>query len=52
MLERNKELKSADVRNILIGTAKDIGGVRTEVGAGLVDPVPALLFSEKAASLQ
>jgi hypothetical protein len=42
MLERNKELKPAEVRSILIGTAKNIGGVKTDVGAGLVDPVAAL----------
>ena len=38
MLERNKELKPAEVRSILTATAKNIGGVKTDVGAGLVDP--------------
>ena len=38
MLERNKELKPAEVRSILTVTAKNIGGVKTDVGAGLVDP--------------
>ena len=42
MLERNKELKPAEVRSILTGTAKNIGGVKTDVGAGLVDPAAAL----------
>jgi subtilisin family serine protease len=42
MLERNKELKPAEVRSILTATAKNIGGVKTDVGAGLVDPVAAL----------
>jgi filamentous hemagglutinin family protein len=42
MLERNKELKPAEVRAILSATAKNIGGARTDVGAGLVDPAAAL----------
>ena len=42
MLERNKELKPAEVRAILSATAKNIGGAKTDVGAGLVDPVQAL----------
>jgi subtilisin family serine protease len=42
MLERNKELKPAEVRSILAATAKNIGGVKTDVGAGPVDPVAAL----------
>jgi hypothetical protein len=42
MLERNKELTPAEVRGILTATAKNIGGVKTDVGAGLVDPVQAI----------
>jgi filamentous hemagglutinin family protein len=42
MLERNKELRPAEVRSILSATAKKIGGAQTDVGAGLVDPVQAL----------
>ena len=42
MLERNKELRPAEVRSILSATAKKIGGAATDVGAGLVDPVQAL----------
>jgi hypothetical protein len=42
MLERNKELKPAEVRAILSATAKNIGGAKTDVGAGLVDPAQAL----------
>ena len=42
MLERNKELKPAEVRSILAATAKNIGLPRNDVGAGLVDPVQAL----------
>jgi subtilisin family serine protease len=42
MLERNKELKPSEVRSILAATAKNIGQPRTDVGAGLVDPVQAL----------
>ncbi|TMJ03978.1 MAG: filamentous hemagglutinin N-terminal domain-containing protein [Alphaproteobacteria bacterium] len=42
MLERNKELKPAEVRSALTATAKKIGGAPTDVGAGLVDPVAAL----------
>ena len=45
MLERNKELKPSEVRSILAATAKNIGGVKTDVGAGLVDPVQALAKS-------
>jgi subtilisin family serine protease len=45
MLERNKELKPAEVRAILTATAKNIGHVKTDVGAGLVDPVAALAKS-------
>ena len=45
MLERNKELKPAEVRSILMSTAKNIGGVKTDVGSGLVDPVQALAKS-------
>src|SRR4051794_15643662 len=53
MLERNKELKPAEVRSILAATAKNIGGVKTDVGAGLVDPVQALAKSgPKSARLQ
>ncbi len=53
MLERNKELKPAEVRSILTGTAKNIGGVKTDVGAGLVDPAAALGKSgPKSARLQ
>jgi subtilisin family serine protease len=40
--ERNPQLKSADVRNILSASARNIGPVKTDVGAGLVDPVQAL----------
>jgi subtilisin family serine protease len=40
--ERNPQLKAADVRNILAASAKNIGPVKTDVGAGLVDPVQAL----------
>ena len=39
------QLKPAEVRAILTGTAKNIGGVKTDVGAGLVDPVAALAKS-------
>jgi subtilisin family serine protease len=42
MKERNPQLKAAEVRNILSATARYIGPVRTDVGAGLVDPVQAL----------
>ena len=42
MLERNKELRPAEVRAILSATAKNIGEARTDVGAGLVNPVQAL----------
>jgi len=42
LLERNAQLKPADVRNILATTAKNIGPVKTDIGAGLVDPVQAL----------
>jgi filamentous hemagglutinin family protein len=42
MLERNKELRPAEVRAILAATAKKTGGAATDVGAGLVDPVQAL----------
>jgi len=42
LLERNKELRPAEVRSILSATAKKIGGAATDVGAGLVDPVQAL----------
>jgi subtilisin family serine protease len=42
MLERNKELKPAEVRAILAATAKDVGAPRTDLGAGLVDPAKAL----------
>jgi subtilisin family serine protease len=53
MLERNKDLKPAEVRSILTSTAKNIGGVKTDVGAGLVDPVAALAKSgPKQAKLQ
>ena len=53
MLERNKELKPAEVRSILTATAKNIGGVKTDVGAGLVDPAAALGKSgPKSARLQ
>ncbi|MEJ0078380.1 MAG: GLUG motif-containing protein [Alphaproteobacteria bacterium] len=53
MLERNKELKPAEVRAILTATAKNIGGVKTDVGAGLVDPAAALAKSgPKSAQLQ
>jgi hypothetical protein len=40
--ERNPQLKSADVRNILSVSAKNIGPVKTDIGAGLVDPMQAL----------
>ncbi|MEN3378736.1 MAG: hypothetical protein V7604_4091, partial [Hyphomicrobiales bacterium] len=40
--ERNPQLRSADVRNILSASAKNIGPIRTDIGAGLVDPVQAL----------
>jgi subtilisin family serine protease len=40
--ERNPQLKAADVRNILSASAKNIGPVKTDIGAGLVDPVQAL----------
>jgi hypothetical protein len=36
------QLKSADVRNILSASAKNIGPVKTDIGAGLVDPLQAL----------
>jgi subtilisin family serine protease len=53
MLERNKELKPAEVRSILTATAKNIGGVKKDVGAGLVDPAAALGRSgPKSARLQ
>jgi subtilisin family serine protease len=42
MKERNPQLKAADVRNILSVSAKNIGPVKTDIGAGLVDPVQAL----------
>jgi filamentous hemagglutinin family protein len=40
--ERNPQLKAADVRNILAASARYIGPVKTDVGAGLVDPMQAL----------
>jgi subtilisin family serine protease len=40
--ERNPQLKAADVRNILSASAKNIGPIKTDIGAGLVDPVQAL----------
>ena len=53
MLERNKELKPSEVRSILTSTAKNIGGVKNDVGAGLVDPAAALGKSgPKQAKLQ
>ena len=42
LLERNAQLKPAEIRSILTSTAKNIGGAKTDVGAGLVDPVQAL----------
>jgi hypothetical protein len=33
------------LRSILTATAKNIGGVKTDMGAGLVDPVAALAKS-------
>jgi len=45
MLERNKQLSPNDVRNILTATAKKLPQPRTDVGAGLVDPVQALAKS-------
>jgi len=53
MLERNKELRPIEVRNILTATAKNIEQPRNDVGAGLVDPIQALAKSApKSASLQ
>jgi subtilisin family serine protease len=40
--ERNPQLKAADIRSILAASAKNIGPVKTDIGAGLVDPVQAL----------
>jgi subtilisin family serine protease len=40
--ERNPQLKAADVRNILAASARYIGPVKTDIGAGLVDPMQAL----------
>jgi hypothetical protein len=45
MLERNPRLTPNDVRNILAATAKKLPSDRNEVGAGLVDPVQALIRS-------
>src|ERR1700752_1191115 len=42
MLERNKDLKPAEVRAIFASPAKDVGAARPDLGAGLVDPVKAL----------
>jgi subtilisin family serine protease len=44
MLERNPALTPAEVRRILMATAKDLGpkGRDPEFGAGLVDPVAAI----------
>jgi len=39
--ERNPQLKAADVRNILAASARYIGPVKTDIGAGLVDPMQA-----------
>jgi subtilisin family serine protease len=45
MLERNPKLTPDDVRNILTATARKLPQPHTEVGAGLVDPVQALMKS-------
>jgi filamentous hemagglutinin family protein len=45
MLERNPQLSPNDVRNILTATAKKLPQGRLETGAGLVDPVQALVKS-------
>ena len=45
MLERNPKLSPADVRAILSVTARKLPQPRTEVGAGLIDPVQALAKS-------
>ena len=42
MLERNPQLKPAEVRNILSATAKDLGVSSSGLGAGVVDPIKAL----------
>jgi len=53
MLEHNPKLTPSDVRNILTVTAKKLPQGRTEVGAGLIDPVQALARSGgKQAGLQ
>jgi subtilisin family serine protease len=52
ILERNKELRPIEVRNILTATAKNIDQPRNDVGAGLVDPIQALAKSApKSANL-
>ena len=43
MLERNPRLTPTEVRNILAATAKKLPQGRNDVGAGLVDPVQALV---------
>ena len=50
--ERNPQLRSADVRNILSISAKNIGPVRTDIGAGLVDPVQALTKAGPAVAVR
>ncbi len=42
MLERNPRLTPAEVRAILLATAKKLPQGKNEIGAGLVDPVQAL----------
>jgi hypothetical protein len=45
MLERNPRLTPTDIRSILSATAKKLPNGRNDVGAGLVDPVQALVKS-------
>ena len=53
MLERNPQLKPAEVRNILVRDREEHRRAKTDVGAGLVDPVQALSKSgPKQARLQ
>jgi subtilisin family serine protease len=53
LLERNPTLKPADIRKLLVGTARKSVGTRPEdIGSGLVDPYQALQRSGRSASTQ